>query len=208
MDASVLISTARNFDGLDVVLLPVVRFVGYTAARWEPQIPKLRVEAPGGSMPFDRIAKFHSLAVCALGILALVICSPEAFAADKDDIVATIHQFANNLDPKTIDKALAACDSPASILDEFPPHVWNSCADWAKAYGEYNDKNGITEADAKIGTPWSVDVDQDRAYAVCPATYTYKQHGKPLKESRAVFTVAFRKTDAGWRITAWSWSKH
>jgi ketosteroid isomerase-like protein len=141
-------------------------------------------------------------------VFALTFVSPSLFAADKDDIVATIHQFADNLDPNTIDKALAACDSPASIIDEFPPHVWNSCADWAKAFGEYNEKSKVTDADAKIGAPWSVDVEGDRAYAVAPATYTYKQHGKVMRESHAVFTAAFRKTDAGWRITAWSWSKH
>jgi ketosteroid isomerase-like protein len=144
----------------------------------------------------------------AVAVIELPFYSQKLFAADKEDIVATIHQFADNLDPKTIDKALAACDSPAAVLDEFPPHVWNSCGDWAKAFGEYNEQKGITDADAKIGAPWSVDVDGDRAYAVCPATYTFKQHGKTMKEAHAVFTAAFRKTDSGWRITAWSWAKH
>src|SRR5579885_1615478 len=147
-------------------------------------------------------------AAIALLIATLSLDSPHLFASDKDDIIATIHQFADNLEPKTIDKALAACDTPASVIDEFPPHVWNSCADWLKAFGEYNEKNSVTDADAKIGAPWSVDVEGDRAYAVAPATYTYKQHGKANKELHAVFTAAFRKTDAGWRITAWSWSKH
>ena len=157
-------------------------------------------------MRSNRVAVFA--VVIAIATFAVLVSSPRAFAADKEDIVATIHQFGDNLDPKTIDKALTACDSPAAIIDEFPPHVWNSCADWVKAFGEYNEKNGITDADAKIGAPWSVDVDGDRAYAVCPATYTFKQHGKIMKELHAVFTTAFRKTDAGWKITAWSWSKH
>jgi ketosteroid isomerase-like protein len=154
--------------------------------------------------------KFNLIAVV-VAILWFPFTAQNLFAGDKEEIVATIHQFADNLDPKTIDKALAACDSPTSIIDEFPPHTWSgpsACADWVKAYGEYNQKNGITDADAKIGAPWSVDVDGDRAYAVCPATYTYKQHGKPMKESHPVFTAAFRKTDTGWRISAWSWAKH
>jgi ketosteroid isomerase-like protein len=154
-------------------------------------------------MIFNRLACALAVAVC-----ILPFASRSVFASDKDDIVATIHQFADNLDPKTIDKALAACDTPASVIDEFPPHVWNSCADWVKAFGEYNEKNGVTDADAKIGAPWSVDVEGDRAYAVAPASYTYKQHGKVMKELHAVFTAAFRKTDTGWRITAWSWAKH
>jgi hypothetical protein len=146
------------------------------------------------------------------GVVALIVMLPFAsqhvFAADKDDIVATVNQFADNLDPKTIDKALATCDSSTSIIDEFPPHVWNSCGDWIKAFGEYNEKNGVTDAVAKIGAPWSVDVDGDRAYVVAPATYTYKQHGKAMKEAHAVFTAALRKTDTGWRFSAWTWSKH
>jgi ketosteroid isomerase-like protein len=51
-------------------------------------------------------------------------------------------------------------------------------------------------------------VDGDRAYVVAPATYTYKQHGKTMKEAHAVFTAALRKTDTGWRFSAWTWSKH
>jgi len=154
-------------------------------------------------MNFNRFA-----AIVTAIVFALPFGSQNLFAADKDDIVATIHQFIDNLDPKTM---LAACDSPASIIDEFPPHVWSgptACADWLKAFGEYNDKNGITPGDVKIGTPWGVDVAGDRAYVVAPATYEYKQHGKNLKELHSVFTVALRKTDAGWRITAWAWSKH
>jgi hypothetical protein len=141
-------------------------------------------------------------------VFTLPFASQHVLASDKDDIVATVQQFANNLDPKTIDKALATCDSSTSIIDEFPPHVWNSCAEWIKDFGEFNQRNGVTEAAAKIGAPWSVDVDGDRAYVVAPATYTYKQHGKAMKEAHAVFTAALRKTDAGWRFSAWSWARH
>jgi ketosteroid isomerase-like protein len=146
--------------------------------------------------------------VVVAAVFALSLSSQHLFAADKEDVVAAIHQFADNLDPKTMDKALAACDSPVSIIDEFPPHVWNSCAEWIKDFGEFNQRNGVTEAEAKIGAPWSVDVDGDLAYVVAPATYTYKQHGKAMKEAHAVFTAALRKTDAGWRFSAWSWARH
>jgi ketosteroid isomerase-like protein len=151
---------------------------------------------------------FSRFVIVVAVVCAVTFSSQHLFAADKDDIVATIHQFADNLDPKTMDKALAACDSPTSIIDEFPPHVWNSCADWFKAFGEYNEKNGVTPGDAKIGTPWSVDIAGDRAYVVAPATYEFKEKGKSVKELHSVFTAALRKTDAGWRITAWTWSKH
>ena len=154
-------------------------------------------------MNFNRFA-----VVLTAVVFTLPSTSQNLFAADKDDVLATIHQFIDSVDPKIM---VAACDSPASIIDEFPPHVWSgptACADWAKAYGEYNDKNGITPGDVKIGTPWSFDITGDRAYVVVPATYAFKQHGKEINEMHSVLTVALRKTDAGWRITAWSWSKH
>src|ERR1035438_6917461 len=110
-----------------------------------------------------------------------------------------------------LETALAMCDSHVSILDEFPLHEWHgptACADWWKALNAYYEKEGIAAGAAALGTPWTVDVAGDRAYFVAPATYEYKQHGKPVKESHAVFTVALRRTDAGWRITSWTWSKH
>jgi hypothetical protein len=144
-------------------------------------------------------------------VFTLVISPGSAFASDKTDVVAAVHRYFDNLGKDTLDAALAVCDSQVSILDEFPPHEWHgptACADWWKAYGAYNDKNGITDTVATLGMPWNVDVSEDRAYFVAPATYTYKQHGKPVNESRSVFTVALKRTAAGWRITGWAWSKH
>jgi hypothetical protein len=43
---------------------------------------------------------------------------------------------------------------------------------------------------------------------VVPATYTFKQHGKRVKESGSTVTVALKKSGTEWRITAWAWSKH
>jgi hypothetical protein len=98
-----------------------------------------------------------------------------------------------------------------SIIDEFPPHEWHgptACAEWWKAYKAYNHDNGITSEGASLGTPWNVDVTGDRAYFVAPSTYTYTQNGKTVKESHSVFTASLKRTESGWRITAWAWSKH
>ena len=140
-------------------------------------------------------------------IFALAISAGSVFAAEKDDVVAAVHQYLASLEkPET---ASAMCDSHVSILDEFPPHEWHgptACADWLKAYNAYNEKSGITDGDFPLGTPWTVEVAGDRAYFVAPATYTYKQHGKPVKEN-GTFAVALKRTQAGWRITSWAYSK-
>jgi hypothetical protein len=155
---------------------------------------------------------FKRVAAATLTIVFAIAVNPRAsFASDKSDVVAAVNRYLDNLVPDK-DKqkiALAMCDSRVSILDEFPPHEWHgptACADWWKALNAYDEKSGITDGDAKLGTPWTVDVSRDRAYFVAPMTYTYKQHGKPVKES-AAFTVALKRTPAGWRITAWAYSK-
>ena len=157
---------------------------------------------------------FKRLAAATLAIVFVAAIWPgSAFATEKTEVVAAVHRYFDNLynDKDKLETALSVCDSHVSILDEFPPHVWHgptACADWWKALNAYNEKNGIRDGDAKLGTPWSVDVTGDRAYFVAPATYTYTQQGKTVKESRAVFTVALKHTPAGWRITGWTWSKH
>jgi hypothetical protein len=152
----------------------------------------------------------NRLAVIVACFFFLAFAAPASFASDKTDVVDAVHRYVDNLDPKTLDAALAMCDSEVSILDEFPPHVWHgatACADWFKGEKAYNEKVGITDEDAPLGTPQTVEVNGDRAYFVAPMIYSYKQHGKPVKET-ATFTVALRRTPAGWRITGWTYSKH
>ena len=142
-------------------------------------------------------------------VFALAISSGSALASEKADVVAAVHRYLDNLDKDKLETALAMCDTSVSILDEFPPHEWHgptACADWWKALEAYNEKSGITDGDVTLGTPWTVEVTGDRAYFVAPMTYTYKQHGKPVRES-AAFAVALKRTQAGWRITAWAYSK-
>jgi hypothetical protein len=158
------------------------------------------------AMDFKRVAA-ASLTI----VLTLAISPRSAFASEKSDLEAAVHRYLDNLDNDKVklETALAMCDSYVSILDEFPPHEWHgptACADWWKALLAYNEKSGITDGDATLGTPWTVDVSGDRAYFVAPMTYTYKQRGKDVKES-AAFAVALKRTPAGWRITAWAYSK-
>jgi hypothetical protein len=136
-------------------------------------------------------------------VVGLVINPTWAFASDADDVTAAAHQFLDTIDQGTL------CDSEVSIIDEFPPHEWRgptACADWVKGFNAYNEKSGITPGGATLRTPWHVDVTRDRAYFVAPMTYTYQKHGQAVKDT-AAFAVALRRTQAGWRITAWSYAK-
>jgi ketosteroid isomerase-like protein len=154
----------------------------------------------------------NRVVIVAFTALLMFVCVPgKAAASDKSDVKAAIdHAVAafNRSDMKTW---VAACASPASIIDDFPPHEWQgptACADWASAFAAYSKKNGITAGTVTLGTPWHIVVTGARAYVVCPVTFTYKQNGRPMKESGSVFTLALMKAAAGWAIAGWAWAQH
>lgn len=128
--------------------------------------------------------KFNRLTVTLMVALAFAISSRATFAADKNEVVDAVNRYLSNLEKDKIKTAAAMCDPEVSILDEFPPHAWHgptACADWWKELLAYDEKSGITDGDATLGKPWTVDVTGDRAYFVAPMTYSYKQKGNPLK---------------------------
>jgi len=141
-------------------------------------------------------------------VLALVVAGPAA-ASDQNDVMTVVKQFVDAFNKGDTKAVEVICAEQTSIIDEFPPHEWHgptACADWWKALNTYNEKNEITDGSATLGTPWNVEVTGDHAYYVAPMTYIYKQHGKSVKES-ATFAVALKRTQTGWRITAWAYSK-
>ena len=151
------------------------------------------------------------------GVVLISAAGPDAVfaastaASEQNAVMATVHQFIDGINREDMKAAAAACASPASIVDDFPPHAWQgptACADWATAFEADNKKSAITGVTVTLGKPWHVDVTGDRAYVVVPANDKYKQNGKPATESGSIFTVALKKFAAGWRITGWAWAQH
>jgi hypothetical protein len=144
--------------------------------------------------------------------LALIILAAGvSLADDKTDAMMPVHQFTDGFNKGDVKTAVAACADETSIIDEFPPHAWNgtgACSKWAGDFDADAKKNGITDVTVTLGKPKHIDVTEDTAYVVVPANYAYKMKGKQMKEIGSMLTVALRKTEAGWRITAWSWSKN
>lgn len=151
----------------------------------------------------------RSIAVPAIGLLIAFASAHPAVAADAGAMTA-VNQFIDGFNKGDAKMATAACASPASVIDKFPPHHWQgatACADWLRAFDAVAKSAGITNAAVTLGKPWHVDVSGDVAYVVVPATYAYKLHGKPTSES-GIFTLSLKRGAAGWRITAWAWAKH
>jgi hypothetical protein len=58
-----------------------------------------------------------------------------------------------------------------------------------------------------LGIPSPIDVVDDSAYVVVPASMTFKAHNRQVTQSGATYTVALRRGSQGWRIRAWAWAK-
>ena len=58
-----------------------------------------------------------------------------------------------------------------------------------------------------LGEPRHVNVTGENAYVVVPATMTFDLKGKQVTQTGALFTVALRKLDTQWRLSAWAWAK-
>ena len=152
-----------------------------------------------------------ALAFALATFIAIAGTAGPAGAAEESAVMATVQQFVDGFNKGNMKMAIAACASPASIVDDFPPHEWQgsaACADWASAYAADAKKSGVTDGVVTLGKPWRVDVTGNRAYVVVPTTFTYRDHGKPVTESGAVFTLALARLAPGWRITGWAWSRH
>ena len=153
----------------------------------------------------------RTISLRVLSAVALVLLfAGAAFASDAADVMKPVHQFIDGFNKGDAKTALAACAEEAYIIDEFPPYEWHgagACSSWANAFEAEAKKDAISEPMVTLGKPKHVDVSNDRAYVVVPATYSFKQNGKPMKESNAMMIFTLQKSGAGWNITAWTWSK-
>jgi hypothetical protein len=140
--------------------------------------------------------------------------TPPAPAAAPDpasaaDVARVVNQFVDAFN-KGDAKASLACAAETSIIDEFPPYAWSgpgACATWLKDYDADAKKNLITNGKVKLAKPRHIDIVGDRAYLVAAADYIYERKGKLTTEIGSTLSVALQHTEAGWRITAWSWAK-
>lgn len=131
-------------------------------------------------------------------------------AAVAADAISTVHRYIGAFNKGDIPGMAAAFAVPGSILDGMAPHVWNgptAAEDWYRHVLTNTKKEGASDFFVTVGKPLHLDVTDDAAYVVLPATMTFKVHAKQMTQSGAVFTMALRKFSDGWRIAAWAWAK-
>src|SRR4051794_30581520 len=117
-------------------------------------------------------------------IAVVVLSASSALASEQTDVLQPVHQFIAAMNGNDAKAGAAAYAPQATILDEFPPYHWSGAAaysDWGRDFEAFAKKNDMTEPKVTLGKPHhvdvSVDVSGDRAYAVIPATFSFKQHG-------------------------------
>jgi hypothetical protein len=146
-----------------------------------------------------------------IALVVAALASGSAVASDKDDVMALLKHTVAAFNKDDMKAMAADCAASASIIDEFAPYTWQgatACADWGKDADALNAKMGITDAILTPAKPWTLEVTGDRAYAVIPTKLTFKMKGKNQKEAGSVWTFALQKSAEGWKIAAWTWSKH
>ncbi len=142
-------------------------------------------------------------------VLTVMTLAAPAVADDKADAFATVKAFVDGFNKGDVKAALVTCASPSSVVDEFPPYVWQGptgCADWATDFDANAKKEGITPGDVTLSKPRHVFVSGDRAYVVAPASYAYQVKGKKVLQKGSTMTVGLQKQGGSWKITGWSWS--
>jgi ketosteroid isomerase-like protein len=146
-----------------------------------------------------------------IALVAVTLVSAPAAASEKTDAMATVRQSVQAFNKGDVKAYAATCAEETSIIDEFPPHKWDgagACSKWMNDYLADTRKKGITGGAVTLGSPLHVDVSGNRAYVVVPASYTFKQKGKQVRETGSTMTVVLQKGGAGWRIIAWAWTQH
>lgn len=124
-------------------------------------------------------------------------------------MAAVLHYVAafNNGD---VTAMAAACADPMQILDGMSPHVWQGSTaseDWWRDVLTEGEHLGASGYHIDLAQPRHVNVTGDYAYVVVPASMTFTLAGKQVTQTGSVYTVALRRVDGDWRLTAWAWAK-
>ncbi|WP_318199243.1 YybH family protein [Streptomyces sp. SCL15-4] len=128
----------------------------------------------------------------------------------SNDPMAAVVQYVDAFNRGDAKAMGAACADSMQILDGMAPHVWQgptASDDWWRDVLTEGEHVGASAYRISLDEPRHVDVSGDHAYVVVPATMTFDLQDKQVTQTGSVFTVALRKVDREWRLTAWAWAK-
>ena len=130
--------------------------------------------------------------------------------ATSNDLMTAVRRYVDGFNNGDTKAMAAACADPMQILDGMPPHVWQgptAAEDWWRDALAEAQHAGASGLHIGVGEPRHADVTGDCGYVVVPVTFEYDLPDKHINQTGAFFTVALRRVDADWRLTAWAWTK-
>jgi ketosteroid isomerase-like protein len=128
----------------------------------------------------------------------------------RDDPATTVERFVDAFNKVDVEGMAACFTVPSFILDGMAPHVWSGAsapADWCRDALAEADHLGISDFHVTLDPPLHNTVTGEAAYFVAPATMTFKARGQTVTQTGAILTLAFRRVDGRWLISAWTWTK-
>ena len=145
-----------------------------------------------------------------MALTAGILLAVPAAAADKADVMAVVRHWVAAFNQGDMQSMAATCTDQASIIDDFPPHVWTgagACTRWASDFQNFVKATGSSDAAISVGKPWHVDITGDLADVVAPTNYSFKHKGTPVQQG-GVVTIILQKGSAGWQMIGWAWADH
>lgn len=127
-----------------------------------------------------------------------------AVASDQTDALAPVNQFIDGLNKGDMKSISAAFSDEVSIVDDLAPYHWQgkgATSQWLATIADAMQKNGSTDFVMKLGKPSSFHSNGELAYAVIPATFSYKVKDQKSQGSNMI-TAVLHKEAVAWRITA------
>jgi hypothetical protein len=147
------------------------------------------------------------LSMCTVALVMVVAASVPARAADPDPgMRAAVDSFVKALN--TNGPAGKSCAPSATIIDEFPPYVWDgpgACAKWLADIDKIEKAVGMTHVSFATGkTLYSSSSGPARGEIVVSTRLTGTIKGKAVIES-AAWTFVLTKTGGTWQISGIAW---
>lgn len=145
-------------------------------------------------------------------LLAAALLAPASALAQTPATatpMATIDTFVsafNKGDMATVHAVHAA--EGVTIMDEDAPYLWQgktALDTWLTMLNNVGKAKGESENAVALHKPQVLNVSGNRAYAVVPVEYTWKEKGVSMHEP-ATITVVLHYGTTGWKIDAWSWN--
>lgn len=143
----------------------------------------------------------------ALVVAAGLLVASAVQAADPG-VGAAIGAFSSAFNKGDVAAVKAQMTSSPTIIDEVSPHLWSGAGSldtWLADLGKSEAAEGKTGGVVSIGAPSREVISGDRAYAIAPSTYTFKQKGMTMRETGEM-TFVLARSGSGWKITSFVWT--